>query len=93
MEIDVEKINKYYAELVAKRDEAVVIALTHKDEEVAKELEAVKADIEKRVVERLTKEAEEPYIHDIKLCEEFFVTEQEPAVEEVANADVTAVEE
>lgn len=92
MEFDIEKIKKYYAELLAKRDEAVVVALTRKDEEVAKELEAEKEEIEKRVVERLTAEAEEPYIHDIKLCEKFIVPEV-PEENIVETSNVNVVEE
>ena len=84
MEFDVEKIKEYYNELVAKKDEAVVVALTTKDEKVKEAFEMAKAEIEERVVAEIIAEAEAPYIHDIELCEKFIV-EEEVAEEEIVN--------
>lgn len=73
MEFDVEKIKEYYGELVARRNEAVELALANKDERVAERFESAKAEIEKAVIEEIVAEAEAPYKHDIELCEKFIV--------------------
>lgn len=82
MEFDVEKIKAYYEELLAKRDEAVTIALTNKDVKIAQALEEARQEIEARVIAEITAEAEEPYMHDIKLYEQF-VKPAEVVTEEV----------
>lgn len=84
MEFDVEKIKDYYNELVAKREEAVVKALTTKDVRVREAFEQAKVEIEERVVAEIVAEAEAPYVHDIELCEKFIVVE-EVAEEETIN--------
>ena len=76
MDFDVLKIQDYYNELVAKRDEAVVMALTTKDEKVKEAFELAKVEIEERVVAEIIAEAEAPYKHDIELCEKFIVVEE-----------------
>lgn len=85
MEFDVEKIKSYYEELKAKRDEAVVKALTTKDARVKEAFEEAKAEIEERVVAEIVAEAEAPYIHDIELCEQFVVVEEVAETEELEN--------
>lgn len=84
MDFDVEKIKDYYNELVAKREEAVVKALTTKDARVREAFEQAKVEIEERVVAEIVAEAEAPYVHDIELCEKFVVVE-EVAEEEAVN--------
>lgn len=82
MEFDVEKIRNYYNELVAQREEAVVKALSTKDVKIKEAFEQAKVEIEERVIAELVAEAQEPYNHDIELCEKFIV------VEEVAEEEV-----
>ena len=85
MDFDVEKIKNYYNELVAKKDEAVVVALTTKDEKVKEAFENAKAEIEERVVAEIIAEAEAPYLHDIELCEKFIVVEEVAETDEAVN--------
>lgn len=82
MEVDVEKLKAYYADLLAKRDEAIALALANKDAAVAERFELVKEEIAEEVEKELIEKAEEPYKHDIELCKSFLVEEQ--ATEEVA---------
>ena len=85
MDFDVEKIKDYYNELVAKREEAVVKALTTKDARVKEAFEQAKVEIEERVVAEIIAEAEAPYVHDIELCEKFVVVEEVAETEEAVN--------
>lgn len=81
MEVDVEKLKAYYADLLAKREEAIALALADKDRAVAERFELVKEQIAEEVEKELIEKAEEPYKHDIELCKSFLVEEQ--ATEEV----------
>lgn len=96
MEFDVEKIKAYYEELLAKRDEAVTYALTNKDVKIAQALEEARQEIEERVIAEITAEAEAPYMHDIKLYEQFVkpaeVVAEPVAPEVVADENVVIVE-
>ena len=85
MDFDVEKIKSYYEELKAKKDEAVVKALTTKDARIKEAFEQAKAEIEERVVAEIIAEAEAPYVHDIELCEKFVVVEEVAEAEELEN--------
>lgn len=78
---DIEKIEVYYADVKAKRDEAVAVALENLDNVVAEKFEVAKAELAEKVKADLIAEAEAPYKHDIELCESFFAEEK---VEEVA---------
>lgn len=82
MEFDLEKIKAYYADLLAKRKEAVELALADKEAVVAERFELAKEEIAKAVEEELVAKAEEPYKHDIELCESFIADEEAPAEEE-----------
>lgn len=77
MNFDVDKIKAYYEELVAKRNEAVELALATKDEKIAERFEAEKVRIEEEVIAEIVAEAEAPYVHDIELCEKFVKVEEE----------------
>ena len=81
MEVDVEKLKAYYADLLVKKDEAVALALADKERVVAERFELVKEQIAEEVEKELIEKAEEPYKHDIELCKSFLVEEQ--ATEEV----------
>lgn len=86
MDFDVEKVKAYYADLLAKRDEAVAVALADKDRVVAERFELAKEEIAKAVEAELITKAEEPYKHDIELCAGFVV--EEPKEEEVIEENV-----
>lgn len=96
MEFDVEKIKAYYEALISKRDEAVTIALANKDAKIAQALEEARQEIEAEVIAKITAEAEEPYMHDIKLYEQFVkpaeVVAEEVAPEVVADENIVIVE-
>ena len=83
MDFDVEKIRAYYTELLANKELAVSNALTNKDAVVKERVcdlqakfEEEKARIPAEVEAELIAEAEEPYLHDIELCEKFLVDEE-----------------
>lgn len=84
---DIEKIEAYYAELKAKKEEAVAVALAEKEAKVAEAFELAKEEIAKKVEAELVAEAEAPYKHDIELCESFLAEEK---VEEEEVAEETA---
>lgn len=86
MEFDLEKIKDFYADRLAKRDEAVALALADKDRVVAERFELAKEEIAKAVEAELIEKAEEPYKHDIELCESF-ITVEEAVTEEVATEE------
>lgn len=77
MEFDLNKIKEFYGELLAKRDEAVSIALAGKEAKIQERFEEEKARIEAEVVAEIIAEAEAPYTHDIELCEKFIVVQDE----------------
>lgn len=86
MVFDVDKIKAYYEELVAKRAEAIQVALLDKDDKVAQRFEEVREAIAEQVEKEIVDEAGQPYDHDIALCEKFIVEEEvteEEALEEV----------
>lgn len=72
---DTSKFEEFYAELKARRDEAVAVALANKEQKVVEALEALRETVEKEVEERLVAEAEAPFKHDIEWCEQFLVEE------------------
>lgn len=86
MDFDVNKIKEFYGELVAKKEEAVALALVEKDVKVAERFEQEKARIEEEVIAEIIAEAEAPYVHDIELCEKFIVV---PEVEEQCEENIT----
>lgn len=91
MEFDIEKMKEYYADLLAKRDEAVAIALANKDAVIAERFEQAKAKIAEEVEAEIIKSANAPFEHDIALCEKFIVAdevEEQPAEEAVAVEEV-----
>lgn len=71
MDFDMEKLKAFYADLLSKREEAIAVALADKDRAVAERLELVREEIGKEVEAELIAKAEEPYKHDIELCESF----------------------
>lgn len=81
MDFDVEKLKAYYADLLAKREEAVAVALADKERVVAERFELAKEEIAKQVEAELVAAAEEPYKHDIELCESFGIELPEENVE------------
>ena len=91
MEVDVEKLKAYYADLLAKREEAIALALANKDAAVAERFELVKEQIAEEVEKELIAKAEEPFNHDIELCKGFLVEEvpAEEVVEEGENLEAT----
>lgn len=76
MDFDIEKVREYYADLLAKKEEAVAVALSNKDIVIAERFELAKEEIAKQVEAELVANAEEPYKHDIELCEKFMVKEE-----------------
>lgn len=90
---DTTKIEEFYADLRAKRDEAIAVALLNKDAKVAERLELAKEEIAKEVEAELIAEAEKPFAHDIELCEKFLVEEVAETVAdnetELAPQDIT----
>lgn len=89
MDFDIEKLKSYYADLLAKREEAVAVALADKDRVVAERFELAKEEIAKEVEKELIAKAEEPYKHDIELCESFGIElPEEPVAEEVIEGEV-----
>lgn len=86
MDFDVEKIKAYYAEVKAKKEEAVAVALAEKDVKVTEAFELAKEEIAKKVEAELVEAAEAPYKHDIELCESFLAEEnvEEEVAEETA---------
>lgn len=78
---DTTKLEEFYADVKAKREEAIALALTKKEEKVAEAFELAKEEIAKKVEADLIAEAEAPFVHDIELCEKFLVREE--AEEEV----------
>ena len=81
---DIAKIEEYYADVKAKREEAVALALAEKDTKIAEAFELAKEEIAKKVEADLIAKAEEPFKHDIELCEKFIAEEK---VEEEETAD------
>lgn len=82
MAFDVTKVEEYYADLLAKRDEAVKVGLADKNtrvqarlEEARVEYENKKASIPAEVEAEIIAEATEPYKYNIELCESFFADE------------------
>ena len=82
MNFDVEKLKEYYEALLKEREQKVSEALATKDERIKARFEEEKARIEEEEVSKIIAEAEEPYTHDIELCEKFLV-EPEEITEEV----------
>jgi hypothetical protein len=88
MDFDVEKIRAYYTELLANKEMAVSNALFTKDDKVKERVaeltakyEEDKAKIPAEVEAELIADAEQPYLHDIELCEKFLVDEEETTEE------------
>ena len=81
MNFDVEKLKEYYEALLKEREQKVAEALATKDERVKARFEEEKARIEEEEVAKIIAEAEEPYTHDIELCEKFLVEPEEIAEE------------
>ena len=81
MDFDVEKLKAYYADLLAKREEAVAVALADKERVVAERFELAREELAKQVEAELVAAAEEPYKHDIELCESFGIELPEENVE------------
>lgn len=79
---DTNKIEEFYANVKAKREEAVAVALLDKDAKVAEAFELAKEEIARKVEADLIANAEAPFKHDIELCERFLVEENEEVVEE-----------
>lgn len=77
MEFDVEKLKEYYNALLVEKEQKVAEALATKDERIKARFEEEKARIEEEEVAKIIAEAEEPYTHDIELCEKFLVPEEE----------------
>lgn len=77
MNFDVEKLKEYYEALLKEREQKVAEALATKDERVKARFEEEKARIEEEEVTKIIAEAEEPYTHDIELCEKFLVEPEE----------------
>lgn len=84
MDFDLDKISAYYNELVAKREQAVNDALANKntivqerEAELKAKYEEEKASIPAEVEAEIIAKAEEPYLHDIALCEKFIKTPEE----------------
>lgn len=86
MDFDVEKLKAYYADLLAKKDEAVAVALANKDVVVAERFELAKEEIAKEVEAELIAAAEAPYKHDIELCESFGI--ELPKEDEVVEGEI-----
>lgn len=76
VDFDIEKIRAYYIELLANRERAVNEALLTRDAKAQERFEQEKARILEEVETELIAEAEEPYRHDIELCEKFIVVEE-----------------
>lgn len=85
MEFDLEKIKEYYGELIAKKDEAVRLALANRDVVINQKLEEARAKIEAEVDAEIIAEAEAPFKHDIELCEKFVIVPE--VVEEEVNVE------
>lgn len=77
MEFDVQKIQAFYERVVAERDNAVRLALAETDAIVEERFELAKAEIEEKVIAEITANAEQPYLHDIQLCETFLADPEE----------------
>lgn len=77
MDFDVEKLKEYYNALLKEKEQKVNEALSTKDERVRARFEEEKARIEKEEIEKIIAEAEEPYNHDIELCEKFLIVPEE----------------
>lgn len=90
MEFDLEKVKAYYAEVVAKREQAVNEALRNVEAKVQERFNAEKENIRNAVIAEVTAEAEAPYLHDIELCEKFGV---EPEVAEETDENTENVGE
>lgn len=88
-EINKEAFNAYYADLLAKREEAVAVALADLDTKVNEAFELERERIAKETKEKLVAEAEAPYKPFIELCEKFIA--QEKVEEEVAEETVEQV--
>jgi phosphoenolpyruvate carboxylase len=73
MEFDLEKVKAFYADVQAKREQAVNEALRNVEAKVQERFNAEKENIRNAVIAEVTAEAEAPYIHDIELCEKFVV--------------------
>lgn len=83
MAFDVNKIQEFYADVLAKKDEAVKVALADKNvrvqaklEEARVEYEAKKASIPAEVEAEIVREASAPYEYDLSLCEKFLADEE-----------------
>lgn len=67
MEVDTEGLKAFYADLLAKREEAKVTAVAKAPEVIAER----QAEFEQSVKDELVAKAIEPFAHDIELCEKF----------------------
>lgn len=79
---DINKIEEFYADVKAKREEAVAVALAGKEAKIAEAFELAKEQIAKQVEADLIAEAEAPFVHDIELCEKFLVEETNEEIDE-----------
>lgn len=82
MEFDANKVKAFYEELIAKRDEAIDLALVDKDIRIQERFDEVKAEIEVQVIAEITAEAEIPFKSSIELCEKFMADETDSDVVE-----------
>lgn len=83
MRVEQEEFKTYYAELLAKRDEARAVALLNKEQIVRDRINEKLPEIEAEVEKELLEEADKPFAEKIELCERF-IKEDEPVVEDSA---------
>lgn len=82
MDFDVELLKAYYEDVLAKRERAIEDALADKETVANIRFEQEKARILEEVEAELIANAEEPYKHDIELCEKFLVVKEEEVADE-----------
>ena len=85
VEFDLEGVKAFYAEITAKREQAVNEALRNVEPKVQERFEAEKENIRQTVIAEVTAEAEAPYLHDIELCEKFIIKPVEETDENTEN--------
>lgn len=74
-EYNVEALKEYHEALIKARDNAVAEALSHRQEIINAKLEEARKEIEATVDAEIIAKAEEPFKHDIELCEKFVVVQ------------------
>lgn len=91
MKVNQEEFKQYYADLLAKREEARGVALLNKEQIVRGRLNEKLPEIEAEVEKELLEQADEPFVEQIALCERF-IKEEEPATEDVETGSETEEE-